>query len=95
MVWTKKHGRDSGLQRYGHIRSLVLSDAATAFETTKGEAKPFGFEMLRDLRDRIRSRRVDGSQLYECSNEHLEGFAYSLTSECKVQWSLDRPWEDE
>ncbi|MBI5846625.1 MAG: DUF4297 domain-containing protein [Nitrospirae bacterium] len=95
IVWTKKHGRESGLQRYGHVRSIVLNDAARAFEVAKSEERKFGLEMLSEIRSRFQQRRTDRSQLYECSNEHLEGFAYSLTSECKVQWSLDRPWEDE
>ena len=94
IVWAKKYGRVRGLQRYGHIRSLVLSDAARAFESAKREDLPFGAEMLSRLRSRFENRRGDRSQLYDCSNEHLEGFAYSLTSECKVQWSLDRPWEE-
>jgi hypothetical protein len=51
--------------------------------------------MLAELRSKFQQRRSQSNQLYECSNEHLEGFAYSLTSECKVQWSIDRPWEDE
>ena len=93
MVWTKKHGRELGLQRYGHIRSLVLRDAASAFEAMKNEDHPFGLEMQTELRSRFEQRRTQGNQLYECSNEHLEGFAYSLTSECKVLWSVDRPWE--
>jgi hypothetical protein len=95
IVWTKKHGRTAGLQRYEHVRSLVLSDAARAFEAAQSENQPFGVQMLRELCSRFRQRRQDGTQLYDCSDEHLEGFAYSLTSECKVQWSLNRPWEDE
>jgi hypothetical protein len=95
IVWTKKHGRAPGLQRYGHVRSLVLSDAGRAFESSRrAGGQPFGFEMLSKLRARFQERRRDGSQLYDCSDEHLEGFAYLLTSECKVQWSLDRPWEN-
>jgi hypothetical protein len=93
--WTKRYGRESGLQRYGHVRSLVLSDAARAFESAKNERHPFGIQMLSELRSRFQQRRTDGSPLYECSNEHLEGFAYSLTSQCEVAWSLDRPWEVE
>jgi hypothetical protein len=95
IVWTKKHGRGSGLQRYGHVRSLVLSDAARAFEATQNDEHPFGLEMLSELRSRFRDRRMEGTLLFECSNEHLEGFAYSLTSQCEVHWSLDRPWETE
>jgi hypothetical protein len=93
--WTKKHGREQGLQRYGHMRSLVLNDAARAFETAKSDTHSFGLQMLSELRSRFQQRRNDGSLLHECSNEHLEGFAYSLTSECKIQWSNNRPWETE
>ena len=95
IVWTKKHGRESGLQRYGHIRSLVLKDAGQAFETSKNPASLFGLSMLAELRSYFRKRRTDGSQLYECTIEHLEGFAYSMTSQCTIQWSLDRPWESD
>jgi hypothetical protein len=95
IVWTKKYGRMAGLQRYGHIRSLVLSDAAKAFEASKLPDHPFGLTMLNSLRTNIAERRQNGSQLYDCTNEHLEGFAYSLTSECKVQWSLKLPWDEE
>ena len=34
--WTKKVGREKGLQRYEHIRTLVLSDSARAYEPRKG-----------------------------------------------------------
>jgi hypothetical protein len=95
ILWVNKHGREPGLQRYGHVRSLVLSDAARAYEATKKEDNYFGLEMLSELRSRFKQRRTEGSELYECSNEHLEGFAYSLTSQCQVQWSYSRPWEDE
>lgn len=95
IVWTKKYGRTQGLQRYGHVRSLVLSDAGRAFEVAKTRGNPFGLHMLSELRSRFHQRRLERSQLYECTDEHLEGFAYSLTSECKVYWSLDRAWEAE
>lgn len=94
LVWTKKYGRNSGLRRYNHIRSLVLSDSATAFEATQSKERLFGRHMLSELRDKFIQRRQDGrSQLFDCSIEHLEGFSYILTSECEVDWSLDRPWE--
>jgi Cap4, dsDNA endonuclease domain len=93
IVWTKKHGRTRGLQHYGHVRSLVLSDAGRAFESTKNEEHQFGLTMLSELRSRFKQRRTEACQLYDCSDEHLEGFAYSLTSECKVHWSLEQPWE--
>jgi hypothetical protein len=94
LVWTKKHGEQLGLQRQHHIRSVVLRDAADAYEATKQEDRKFGLRMLADLRARLHSRRQQpGQQLHDCSNEHLEGFAYGLTSECQIVWSADRPWE--
>jgi len=93
IVWTKKYGRKSGLRRYDHIRSLVLSDSASAFEAARNEDHLFGRQMLDELRAKFKQRRQEGNQLFDCSNEHLEGFAYILTSECEVDWSLDRPWE--
>lgn len=95
IVWTKKHEGTSGLKRYDHIRSLVLKDSASAFEATRNQERSFGRQMLSELRARFKQRRQDGSQLFDCTDEHLEGFAYILTSECKVQWSIDRPWEVE
>lgn len=91
--WKYKYGNEEGLQRYNHIRSLVLRDSGIAFEAKKHKVPPFGPDMLSDLRLRFEQRQKDGSQLYGCSIEHLEGFAFTLTSQCKVQWSLDRPWE--
>ncbi len=49
IAWTKKYGRLNGLQRYGHIRSLVLSDAAQVFEKTKNEDNPSGSDMIDEL----------------------------------------------
>ena len=93
IVWTNKLGRSKGLERYNHIRSIALSDAARAFEETKNDAQPFGHAMRENLRQRFIARRTAGERLFECSDEHLEGFAYSLTAQCKVQWSINRPWE--
>jgi hypothetical protein len=95
IAWTKQHGRVKGLERYDHVRSVALSDAARAFEATKTEGQTFGPAMKEDLRRRFQERRAHGEQLFDCSDEHLEGVAYSLTAQCKVQWSIDRPWEEE
>lgn len=95
MTWLQKHGRAAGLQMYNALRTQVLSDAARAFEDAKADERPFGVEMLRKLRSQLDRRRAEGAQLHNCTNEHLEGFAYSLTAECSVCWSLERPWEAE
>ncbi len=93
--WLQKYGNKKGLAQYSHVRSSVLSDAADAFERTKNEDKKFGLEMLAELRKQLKLRRNRREQLFDCTNEHLEGFAYVLTSLCQVQWSIDRPWEEE
>jgi len=95
IAWIKKHGREKGLKRYGHILSVVLSDAARAFETEQIEDGKFGAAMREDLRGRFRERRnQQENEVFECTDEHLEGFVYSLTAQCKVHWSTERPWEE-
>ena len=91
--WIKQHGDSVGLVMYNHVRSLVLSDAGRAFDATQTEADCFGPAMREDLRCRFRERRVAGYQLYDCTDDHLEGIAFSLTAQCKVVWSHARPWE--
>lgn len=93
--WTQKYGHAKGLARYGHIRSVVLSDAGRAFDASQNEVDPFGPAMREDLRRRFRVRRTEGDQLYDCADDHLEGIAFSLTAQCKVVWSHARPWEVE
>lgn len=95
ITWQKRLGRTTGLERYDHIRTIAWSDAARAFEATKTEDGNFGPEMREELRTRFHLRRRDGDQLYDCSDDHLEGFVYTLTSACKVQWSLRLPWEED
>jgi len=91
--WIKKYGHDKGLQRYDHVRSLVLSDAGRAFDATQTETDCFGLAMSEDLRRRFRERRMAGDQLFGSTDEHLEGTAFSLTAQCKVVWSHAKPWE--
>jgi hypothetical protein len=91
--WTKKYGHDKGLQRYDHIRSLVLSDAGRAFDATQTQADGFGPAMREALRRRFRERRADGAQLFDATDDHLEGIAFSLTAQCRIVWSHRKPWE--
>ena len=93
ILWIKKFGRAEGLNRYSHVRSIVLNDASRAYERTKTDDAKFGVQMIAELRSRLKDRRAERTQLYDCADEHLEGIAYVLTSECSVTWSTDRPWE--
>lgn len=93
IIWIKKYGHDKGRQQYDHVRSVVLSDAGRAFDATQTDADGFGPAMREDMRRRFRERRTAGDQLFDATDDHLEGFAFSLTAQCKVVWSHARPWE--
>lgn len=86
-------GEAVGLRRYEHMRSLVLSDASRALELVKRKDVKFGPAMRELLRSRFEDRRAKGESLYDYSDEHMEGLAYSLTAQCEVQWSVEQPWE--
>ena len=62
---------------------------------TQTRTDGFGPAMREDLRRRFRERRSSQDQLYDATDEHLEGVAFSLTAQCKVVWSYARPWETE
>jgi hypothetical protein len=91
----QKYGREQGLQKYYELRLKVQGDAARAYEKEKKDEDSFGLDMLSSLRDNLKNRASSGDKFYGCSVEHLEGLAYSLTSQCKVLWSISRPWEVE
>lgn len=93
LVWLARLGKEKMLARYDHIQTLVWSDASRAFESTKSDSDAFGPDMREALRSRFLARRHERSELYDCTDEHLEGFAYMLTSACKVRWSKRLPWE--
>ncbi len=95
LKWSNKLGNDRGRKRYDHVLSVVLAEAGNSFEATKRNDAPFGIEMLNELRDRLNVRRGRGTDFFDASDDHLEGFAYSLSSQCKVVWSNERPWEEE
>ncbi len=90
--WLNRFGEKTGLERREHIRSVVLRDCADAFEASRTTAHAFGPQMRDALRERLRSRRnAGGAPLFDCLEEHLEGYAYVLTGECIVVWSDPPP----
>ena len=95
IAWIRRYGRAKGLERYDHIRTLVLNDAGRAFDASQRAADGFGPAMREDLRRRFRERRLAGAQLFDSTDEHLEGIAFSLTAQCKVVWSHAKPWESQ
>lgn len=93
MKWIKQFGTPKGLEKYDHIRSLVLSDAGRSFDATQRDSDGFGPNMRDDLHRRLQERRGAGDKLFDTTNDHLEGVAFSLTAECKIRWSHACPWE--
>jgi hypothetical protein len=88
LEWNNKLGEERALQRYRHLKTLVQSEAAGAYEESKKESGPFGFEMLTALRRRFGERRAGGdTPLFNSADEQLLGRAAMLTEECKVWWS--------
>jgi hypothetical protein len=86
--WAAKHGERRALERYHHLTTVVRAEAAQAYEDTAQDGKAFGREMLKVLRARLQRRRSDAATaLFNCTDEHLLGYAYILTDECKVWWS--------
>lgn len=91
--WINQFGSAKGLSRYNHVCTLVRSDAGRAFDATQTEADRFGPNMREDLRRRFQDRRAVGDQLFDTTDDHLEGIAFSLTAQCKIVWSHAHPWE--
>lgn len=87
LLWSSRLGAESALARHGHVRTVVLSEAAAAYEEAFDETKPFGRAMLNKLRLRIHQRRQTKTELFGLDDEHLLGHAFMLTEECKVWWS--------
>jgi len=90
----QKYGYKQGLQKYHELRLKVYGDAANAYEIKNNNSMKFGLDMLLTLKEILKNRFLSGEQLYGYTKEHLEGLAYSLTSQCKIIWSVDRPWEE-
>lgn len=92
LEWMSRFGRSKGRTRRDHIRSIVLSDCASAYEATRREDAPFGVAMREEFKRRLRARREGGgATLFDCLDEHLEGYAYVMTGECQVLWSAFNP----
>ena len=90
----QKYGADLGKQRYDELKLKVHKEAAIAFESEKEHMDPFGVKMLEKMREQLKTRVASGENLYGFTSDHLEGLAYALTSQCKVAWSIKRPWEE-
>ena len=71
------------------MKGVVQRDCADAYEEAFTESAPFGRTMLEQARRRFRRRLDDRhTPLFDCLEEHMEGFGYVLTNQCKIWWSV-------
>ncbi|KGF73984.1 hypothetical protein DO97_00105 [Neosynechococcus sphagnicola sy1] len=74
--------------QYQHLRNIIWTECQEAHDDVYTESMPFGSDMLKELRKRLRDRyNRDRQQFFECTYEHLCGIAGILTEECLVWWS--------
>ena len=86
--WLFKHGFQKAESRYQHLRNIIWTECREAHDSVYTESFPFGTDMLKELRARLRDRyNRDKQHFFECTYEHLCGFVGILTEECLVWWS--------
>jgi hypothetical protein len=86
--WLFKYGLRKADSQYQHLRSVVWTECQEAHDSVHAVSKPFGTDMLKELRLRLRKRyNQDRSGFFDCNYEHLCGVAGILTEECVVWWS--------
>lgn len=91
-TWTRRLGEVNGMNHVENVRTIVRNEANKVFEAVRQKGDPFGYEMLEKLDPKLGQRLGNISSEISCTQEHLEGFAYSQTSQCNIQWSNKEPW---
>lgn len=83
-----KHGPDESDALYNQVRLIVQTECQESYDDNFKAGEDFGFEMLKDVRKRIRDRiRAEKDKFKGLSYEHVLGVAAILTEECTVWWS--------
>lgn len=86
--WLHKQTPQEADRRYNQVRLAVKTECQEAYDEEKKPDGDFGEEMLKNLRKRLRNRRIDEPDLFfQCGYEHLLGMAGILTEDCEVWWS--------
>jgi hypothetical protein len=86
--WIYKYDPERADQRYEQLKVIVGNECQEAYDLAYTPDKPFGQEMLNDVRRRLRSRRSSEPDLFfACTHEHTLGMASILTELCDVWWS--------
>ncbi len=85
-IWAMKFNEKIAMDRYNHVAVAVQSACSEAHESTVDELRQ-GPAMLASLKAILREKREEGTELYDCDEEHLLGHATIRTGQCKVWWS--------
>jgi hypothetical protein len=86
--WLNKDEFKKADSQFQHLCTIVRTECREVYDEVYHESIPFGTEMLKELRKRLRHRyEKDSQQFFECTYEHLWGIVGILTEECVVWWS--------
>ena len=86
--WIYKYSRKKANRYYEQLSLIVGNECEEAYDLVQTENKPFGQEMLNEVRQRLRRRLANAPHLFfGCEYEHLLGIVAILTEQCEVWWS--------
>jgi len=88
--WVYKYGVEKADKRFKQLNVIVGNECQEAYDIAFSNDKPFGQNMLIDVRQRLRNRIKDEPSLfYKCIYEHVLGISGILTEMCHVWWSKE------
>lgn len=87
-AWIYKYSPEEADKRYDQMSVIVRNECREAYDLAFTNERPFGLEMLKDVRQRLRNRLANEPNLFfGCTYEHLLGIAGILAELCDVWWS--------
>lgn len=84
--WAMKYNEGPAIDRYNHVSVAVQTACAEAHEASRA-VTPQGPAMLETLRAVLKRKKQEGTNFFDCEEEHLLGHAVIRTGLCKVWWS--------
>lgn len=85
--WISQYGPEAAKQRRDHIDLAVRTRCAEARDNTATPGKPYGVDMLTEVRVGLRELAQDTQHVFGLKYEHLLGFVSLATQECRIWWS--------
>lgn len=86
--WIYKYSPRKANRYYEQLMLIVGNECEEVYDLVQTEHKPFGKEMLNEVRQRLRRRLANDPHLFfGCEYEHLLGIVAILTEQCEVWWS--------